>query len=190
MLFQGQEFAASSPFVFFADHDPELVSKIKDGRLEFLKQFPSLANPKMQPHLPDTDCRAFELCRLDLSERERHHEAYALHRDLLSLRRDDPVINAQRHGAVDGAVLGNDLFLLRFFAEDGNDRLLFVNLGIDCTLSPVPEPLLASTEGLTWQVLWSSEDPRYGGHGGAPREDESGWFIPGKGAFLFNARQS
>ena len=114
----------------------------------------------MQPHLPDpTDCRAFESCRLDFSERERHYEAYALHRDLLSLRRNDPVINAQRPDAIDGAVLGDGLFVLRFFAEDGNDRLLFVNLDIDCTVSPGPEPLFASPHGLTWRVLWSSEDP-------------------------------
>ena len=60
MLFQGQEFAASSPFVFFADHDSELASTVKEGRLEFLKQFPSLASPDMQTRLPDpTDPRNF-----------------------------------------------------------------------------------------------------------------------------------
>ena len=142
LLFQGQEFAASSPFVFFADHDSELALKIKEGRFEFLRQFPSLAHPDMQARLPDpTDPRSFESCRLDLSERQSHHEAYALHRDLLTLRRNDPVINAQRPGAVDGAVLGDDVFVLRFFADDGNDRLLLVNLGIDCSLTPAPEPL-------------------------------------------------
>ena len=191
LLFQGQEFAASSPFVFFADHDAELASKIKAGRFAFLKQFPSLANPDMQARLPDpTDPRSFESCRLDLSERERHQEAYALHRDLLSLRRNDPVINAQRPGAVDGAVLADDLFVLRFFATDGNDRLLLVNLAIDCSLTPAPEPLLASPAGLSWRLLWSSEDPRYGGLGAAPAEDESCWFIPGKAAFLLTAQHS
>jgi maltooligosyltrehalose trehalohydrolase len=191
LLFQGQEFAASSPFVFFADHNAELASKIKEGRFESLKQFPSLATPDMQARLPDpTEPRSFESCRLDLSEREGHHEAYALHRDLLSLRRNDPVINAPRPGAVDGAVLASDVFVLRFFAEDGNDRLLLVNLGVDCSLTPAPEPLLASPAGLTWRLLWSSEDPRYGGHGAAPTEDESRWFIPGKAAFLLTAGQT
>ena len=191
LLFQGQEFAASSPFVFFADHNAELASKIIEGRFEFLRQFPSLAHPDMQARLPDpTDPRSFESCRLDLSEREGHHEAYALHRDLLSLRRNDPVINAPRPGAVDGAVLANDVFVLRFFAQDGNDRLLLVNLGVDCSLTPAPEPLLASPAGLTWRLLWSSEDPRYGGHGAAPTEDESRWFIPGKAAFLLTAGQT
>ncbi len=189
MLFQGQEFAASSPFAFFADHNSELGSKIKEGRFDFLKQFPSLSSPDMQTRLPDpTDRRTFESCRLDFSERERHHATYALHRDLLNLRHNDPVIKAQRPGAVDGAVLANDVFMLRFFAEAGNDRLLLVNLGIDCSLTPAPEPLLASPAGLTWRLLWSSEDPRYGGQGAAPTEDESRWFIPGKAAFLLTAQ--
>jgi maltooligosyltrehalose trehalohydrolase len=185
LLFQGQEFAASSPFVFFADHDAELASKVKKGRFELLKQFPSLANPDMQARLPDTnDPSNFESCRLDLSERERHDAAYALHRDLLTLRRDDPIINAQRPEAVDGAVLADDVFVVRFFAAEGNDRLLLVNLGIDCSLTPAPEPLLASPAGSSWRLLWSSEDPRYGGSGATPIEDECRWFIPGKGAFL------
>jgi maltooligosyltrehalose trehalohydrolase len=189
MLFQGQEFAASSPFVFFADHDAELTSTVRAGRLEFLKQFPSLASPDMQKRLPNPSERAsFESCRLDFSERERHRETYALHRDLLSLRRKDPVIKAQR--PVDGAVLADDLFVLRFFAPDGDDRLLFVNLGVDCYLTSVPEPLLASPAGLTWTLLWSSEDPAYGGYGAAPTEDETRWFIPGKAAFLLASRRS
>jgi len=94
------------------------------------------------------------------------------------------VIKAQRPGAVDGAVLADHAFVLRFFGVDGNDRLLLVNLGIDCSLSPVPEPLLASPAGFKWQILWSSEDPNYGGHGAAPVEDEVRWFLPGKAAFL------
>src|SRR5688500_20219480 len=42
MLFQGQEFAASTPFAYFADHAGELGEKVKQGRREFLHQFPSL----------------------------------------------------------------------------------------------------------------------------------------------------
>ena len=37
MLFQGQEFAASTPFTYFADHQGELAEKVKQGRLEFLQ---------------------------------------------------------------------------------------------------------------------------------------------------------
>jgi maltooligosyltrehalose trehalohydrolase len=185
LLFQGQEFAATSPFVFFADHDPELAAKVRAGRLEFLSQFPSSASPQMRPHLPDpTDEAAFRSSKLDLSERKSHSEAYALHRDLLKLRREDPVFNSQRAGGVDGAVLADEIFVLRFFGANGSDRLLLINFGIDHHLSPAPEPLLASPATTSWRVLWSSEDPRYGGSSALPLENMENWFIPGKAAFV------
>jgi maltooligosyltrehalose trehalohydrolase len=169
MLFQGQEFAASSPFFYFADHKPELAPLVARGRREFLSQFPRLAEPEMQATLPDpADPCTFARCRLDFSERHRHGEAYALHRDLLQLRREDPVFRAQRHCGVDGAVLAPHAFVLRFFATDGADRLLIVNLGRDLHYNPAPEPLLAPPEGQTWGIHWSSEDPRYGGQGTPP----------------------
>jgi maltooligosyltrehalose trehalohydrolase len=185
LLFQGQEFAASAPFVFFADHDPKLATKVRAGRLEFLSQFPSNASPQMQPHLADpTDEAAFRSSKLDLSERTSHFEAYALHRDLLKLRREDPVFSAQRAGGVDGAALTDEIFVLRFFGENGGDRLLLINFGIDHHLTPVPEPLLAAPATTAWGVLWSSEDPRYGGLGVLPSENVENWFIPGKAAFV------
>jgi maltooligosyltrehalose trehalohydrolase len=185
MLFQGQEFAASTPFTYFADHKGELGEKVKQGRLEFLRQFPSLASEAMQALLLDpTDPRVFASCKLDFSERDRHQEAYALHQDLLRLRREEPAFKSQNAGAVEGAVLGDHAFVLRFFVPDGQDRLLLVNLGVDTLLSAVPEPLLAPPPGMTWQVLWSSENPRYGGAGALPVENETGWLVIGKSAVV------
>jgi maltooligosyltrehalose trehalohydrolase len=185
MLFQGQEFAASSPFFYFADHKQELSPLVRRGRAEFLSQFPSIACPEMQSRLPDPgDPSTFERSKLDLSERSRHIEAYRLHRDLLRLRRQDPVLHSQRPGGVDGAVLGPEAFLLRFFAEDGQDRLLVVNLGRDLHVDPAPEPLLAPPENMWWKTLWSSEDPYYGGSGTPPLETEDNWHIPGGAAVL------
>ncbi|HWY86363.1 MAG TPA: malto-oligosyltrehalose trehalohydrolase, partial [Gemmataceae bacterium] len=130
MLFQGQEFAASAPFLFFADHKPDLAKLVRQGRREFLRQFPTLASPETQAVFADPENpNTFERCRLDWSERERHGEIYALHQDLLKLRREDVVLRGQRQHALDGAVLGSNAFVIRFFAEDGADRLLVVNLG-------------------------------------------------------------
>jgi maltooligosyltrehalose trehalohydrolase len=185
MLFQGQEFSASSPFFYFADHKEELSPLVRRGRAEFLSQFPSIACPEMQSRLPNPgDPRTFERSRLDLSERHRHREAYALHRDLLRLRRQDPVFQSQRPGGVDGAVLCPDAFVLRFFAENGHDRLLIVNLGRDLQYDPAPEPLLAPPEHMCWKTLWSSEDPYYGGSGTPPLETETNWHIPGEAAVV------
>lgn len=186
MLFQGQEFAASSPFWYFADFPEALARLVCQGRAESLKQFRSLDNPAMQAGLPrPEDPRTFERSKLDLSERQRHTEIYALHRDLLRLRRQDPVLcEAQRPGGMDGAVLGPEAFVLRFFGVYGNDRLLIVNLGRDLPLVPAPEPLLAPPEEREWQTLWSSEDPRYGGCGTAPLDTEQNWQIPGHAAVV------
>jgi maltooligosyltrehalose trehalohydrolase len=189
LLFQGQEFAASSPFLFFADHNPELARLVRKGRAEFLAQFPSIALPPMQAGLPDpADPRTFERCKLDLSERQSHAEAYALHRDLLKLRREDRVFSAPRPRGVDGAVLGTEAFVLRFFGGAEGDRLLVVNFGRDLPLDPAPEPLLAPPEGRRWQVLWSSDDSRYGGHGCVPPDSELHWRLTGQSAVVLVPR--
>lgn len=185
MLFQGQEFAASSPFLFFADHPPELAKLVAAGRKQFLSQFPRVTRTESQALLADPASEdTFHRCRLDFSERERHPEAFALHKDLIRLRREDPVLNRPRRGGVDGAVLGAEAFLVRFFARGGDDRLLLVNLGGDLRLDPAPEPLLAPVEGRIWQLKWSSEDPRYGGCGTPPLETEENWWLPAQAAVL------
>jgi len=186
MLFMGQELCASAPFLYFADHTPDLAQAVKKGREEFLSQFPSLAAPELAGGIADpADPETFRRCKLDLTERHTHAAAYALHEDLLRLRREDPVLSAQGRGGIDGAVLGADAFVLRFFssAEEREDRLLLINLGHDLHLVPAPEPLLAPPEEARWTVLWSSENPRYGGNGAPPPDDEEkGWLIPGRAA--------
>jgi maltooligosyltrehalose trehalohydrolase len=86
---------------------------------------------------------------------------------------------------VDGAVLGSEAFVLRFFSRGdvaGDDRLLVVNLGSDLDLNPAPEPLLAPPLGKVWEILLSSEDYAYGGTGTPPLETKDGWRIPGRSA--------
>jgi maltooligosyltrehalose trehalohydrolase len=167
MLFQGQDFAASNPFLYFADHRPGLDRAVRRGRREFLGQFPSMAAPEVGERLADpSDAESFRRSTLDPAERQTHAGAAALHRDLLALRRDDPALGLHAT-RVDGAVLGACAWLLRFFSDEG-DRLLIINLGPDLTMRPAPEPLLAPIEGHSWGILWSSEAPEYGGVGTPP----------------------
>lgn len=194
LLFQGQEFAASQPFCYFADHEPELAKLIYAGRNKELSQFRSLATPEAQAYLFDpADPQTFEGCKLDFAEREQNKRIYQMHRDLLKLRREDGAFSAQRRGGVDGAVLSGEAFVLRFFGgggvEDPNqldDRLMIVNFGMDLVLNPAPEPLLAPPIGKEWAILWSSEDPRYGGLGTAPLETTENWLIPGHAAVVLH----
>lgn len=187
MLFQGQEFASSNPFHYFADHQPELAKLVHEGRRSFMKQFRSVALSEVFARLPDpADPMTFARSKLDFNERHTHAAAYALHRDLLTIRREDPVIRLQGRQGLDGAVLSHDAFVLRYFSDDAdNDRLLVVNLGIDLELAPAPEPLLAPCNEHGWINLWSSEDLRYGGSGTAPLDpDDERWHIPGRSAVL------
>jgi maltooligosyltrehalose trehalohydrolase len=183
MLFQGQEFASTSPFYYFADHNEELSRLVRLGRVEFLAQFRSLATPEMRACVPDpASHESFLRSKLDFNERRRNEAAYDLHKDLLKLRREDAVFSAQRTGGVDGAVLSDEAFVLRFFGEGGDDRLLLFNLGTDLNLNPAPEPLLAPPAGMLWTILWSSEDCRYGGSGTPPVESKNNWSLPGRAA--------
>jgi maltooligosyltrehalose trehalohydrolase len=129
------------------------------------------------PHAPST----FEQSRLNLAERRTHAQAYDLHKDLLRLRCSDAVFQSSTE--IDGAVLVEQAFVLRFTAG-GAERLLLVNLGRDLHLAHAPEPLLAPPANHHWETLWSSEDPRYGGHGTPPVETDDGWRIPGEAAVV------
>src|SRR2546425_12339686 len=91
LLFQGQEFGASTPFIFFTDvGDGQMGEAIRKGRFALLAQFPSLATHEVQERLPvPSDPTSFVSCKLDFSERQKNQELYDVHVDLLQLRRDD-----------------------------------------------------------------------------------------------------
>src|SRR5262249_41848847 len=133
-----------------------------------LRQFARYAQPAVQSRLDDpSDARTFDACKLDFAERELHAGVYRLHRDLLRLRRETPAFRAQRRHGVDGAVLGPEALLLRFFHAEG-DRLLLLNLGPDVRLASCSDPLIAPPIRYVWQIIWSSDETRYGGDGTAP----------------------
>src|SRR5690606_34090709 len=73
-------------------------------------------------------------------------------------------------------------FVLRYFGEqEDDDRLVLVNFGLDLLLSAMPEPLLAAPQQERWELLWSSEDLRYGGSGTPPLDPEAAeWVVPGR----------
>jgi len=183
MLFQGQEFGASSPFVYFTDMSGDLREATRVGRFKFLAQFPSMASDEIQRKLPDpSDPQVFARCKLDLAERETNKQLYDLHCDLMKLRREDPRFREQKMRGVDGAVLGPESFALRYFGDDGDDRLLVVNLGERLPLEPAPEPLLAPPFGFRWETLWTSDSPRYGGPGAIQVTSDEHWLLPAEAA--------
>ncbi|HEY8940037.1 MAG TPA: alpha-amylase family glycosyl hydrolase, partial [Cellvibrio sp.] len=181
LIFQGQEFGATTPFLYFADNPAELADAVAAGRKEFLHQFPYLAQPEMQSYLgrPDNPS-TFTQCKLNFTEREKNYEIYQLHKDLLHLRHTDNVFNGQDYCHLDGAIISNSVFLMRFFSlKNSDDRLLIVNLGRDYEMTSVAEPLFAPHTNHDWKLFWSSESPHYGGHGSAAPFAQQSWLLPG-----------
>jgi maltooligosyltrehalose trehalohydrolase len=184
MLFMGQEFAASSPFHYFADHEVDVAKLVREGRWEFLRRFPRTASFESQGGLPDPASRtSFEISKLDWNECLRNIETLLLYRDLLQLRQSDPIFSRQDAAMLEGAVIGPEAFLARWCDEAGDDRLLLFNLGQDFSWRPAADPLIAAPIGRQWKLLWSSEDPRYGGSGTAML-DAKDWSVPGHAAIV------
>ena len=204
MLFQGQEFMATAPFLYFADHNPDLAALVRRGRAEFLGQFTSVATPEIMSRLADPSSEAtFARCKLDWSERNGPTRAAALSmvRDLIRLRRMDETL--RRRGvqdpdnadggilarSLDGSAISNGAFVLRYFGERRElDRLIAVNLGPRLQAEPLADPLVAPPNGMVWRTRWSSEDPVYGGCGTpALDSDDDGWVLPTESTVLLAA---
>jgi maltooligosyltrehalose trehalohydrolase len=92
MLFQGQEFASSTRFLYFADHRGKLGQQVAKGRHDFLMQFPRLAEVELDQ--PGADA-TFGKCAIDWSERETNGGAVASRPDRLAAQRSDPLARGE-----------------------------------------------------------------------------------------------
>jgi maltooligosyltrehalose trehalohydrolase len=184
MLFQGQEFSSSAPFLYFADHASPLCQAVAAGRQEFLRQFPTIVEALRSQKLDAPhDEATFRKSQLDPGERTRHASAWRLHHSLLSLRRLDPAFAGAGRRGVDGATLGPEALVLRYRSSPAGDRLLVVNLGAPLALDVVNEPLLAPP-GDRWTILWSSEDVDFGGAGTNGFACGGPWHVPATSAWV------
>jgi maltooligosyltrehalose trehalohydrolase len=131
LLFMGQEWAASSPFCYFTDHEPELGMTITQGRRQEFAHFTKFG---ADGEIPDPQAEStFMRSKLDWSERERepHASSLRLYRLLLSLRRTDTVLRGGRSGNLSTSARAQVLCVERW--QDDDRRWLFVNFGPDTT---------------------------------------------------------
>src|SRR5262249_36138399 len=89
MLFQGEEFGASSPFLYFTDHgDPKLAAAVSKGRREEFARFGWDPEEIPDPQAPSS----FEASKLDWSEgpHHPHDELLRWYKTLIALRHSIP----------------------------------------------------------------------------------------------------
>ena len=99
MLFMGEEWAASAPFLYFTDHrDERLGRDVSEGRRNEFVRFGWDPKELVDPQSPD----AFARSKLDWTERDRepHRGVLEWYRALIALRRDTPELRDGRRDAV------------------------------------------------------------------------------------------
>jgi maltooligosyltrehalose trehalohydrolase len=104
LLFMGQEWAASTPFQFFTDMEPELGRRVTEGRRQEFAAFPAFSDPDARAAIPDPQATAtFAASRLQWEERTHagHGEVLELYRVLLGLRRAHAALGASDASAPD-----------------------------------------------------------------------------------------
>ena len=163
LLFMGQEWAASSPFLFFTDHNEELGKLVTAGRRKEFGQFATFNDPTVQAKIPDpqaeetfrSSCLNWAECQTKLHEKTRR-----LYRTLLHLRKSDAVLQSKSRADYDCFPIGPDAVVLERRAE-GAETLLLV-----CRLRGFGSVDLAHSAGCfargrNWQVVLTTEDEEF-----------------------------
>ena len=124
MLFMGEEWAASTPFLYFCDFDPELAKRVTEGRRREFEAFPQFADSAVRATIPDPVAEVtFESSRLRWEERDspQHAEALAFTTSVLHTRARHviPVIADLRGTDAACDRIGTHGLALRWALRDG-----------------------------------------------------------------------
>lgn len=186
LLWMGQEWAATTPFLYFTDHPPELGRLVTEGRRKEFGRFSAFADPASRERIPDPPAPAtFTRSRLDWEERDRmpHAGVLALYRELLGLRRTHPALRRRDRDSFAVAALGGNALALRRTGTDGRALLLVVSFA-----GPLDVDLTAREETAgAWRLMLSTEEARFGGGSEGPLATLSGdgrLWMSGTGAVL------
>jgi maltooligosyltrehalose trehalohydrolase len=146
MIFEGEEWAASSPFQYFADHeDPEMARLVAEGRKKEFAAFGWPPDSIPNPEKLDT----FENSKLKWDEvgEGQHGEMLAWYRDLIHLRHTTPSLNSYGPGETHVRFDEQE----KWFTVQRGEITLCCNLGQADREFAIPEDsrvVLASRENL------------------------------------------
>jgi len=154
LLFMGQEWNATTPFLYFTDHEPDLGRAVTEGRRREFARFASFGDATQ---IPDPQAEAtFARSKLDLAERSApaHAAVRALYRELLRLRASKPSLLARGRGSFEARAIGEDALVLE---RRGAGQVMAIVMNMRGSL----EHALAPAQ--TWRLVLCTEEPRFGG---------------------------
>ncbi|MDP2959074.1 MAG: DUF3459 domain-containing protein, partial [Longimicrobiales bacterium] len=174
LLFMGEEYGEPAPFQYFVSHgDPELIAAVREGRKREFAAF------HREGETPDPQDEAtFARCRLDHGLRDRGHHRLLrdFYRELLRLRRAEPVLRQLDKEMLEATVFDAEkvLLLRRWHGED--------QLAIALHFGEAPVTLTLPLPAGTWRCILDSAAACWGGPGSTvPTETIS----TGQAAFSF-----
>jgi maltooligosyltrehalose trehalohydrolase len=178
MLFMGQEWAGSTPFLFFTDHHEELGRGVTEGRRKEFSEFSDFRDPEKRARIPDPQALSTFLdSKLNWSEIEQpsQREILALYTDFLRLRRTE--LNDRRRRRWRLAQVSDTAIALRYRRGKAGDILLLVQLLPNDSRIELESTLLQPKAGRIWRRGLSSNEKIYGG-------ERAGYFDAEKKQFV------
>ena len=164
LLFMGQEWAASTPFLFFTDHHGDLAELITAGRRDEFSRFEAFRNSEIREQIPDPQrLDTYVSSKLnweDLNEPQ-HASILALYRDCLHLRNHEAAFKptVRDKWLIEALEMGIGCLWLRDAAQDW---LVLFDLKGGHQGSLRHEDLLQPLSGKNWTQVLSTQDERYG----------------------------
>jgi maltooligosyltrehalose trehalohydrolase len=159
MLFMGEEYAATTPFLFFTSHpEPDLAVAVREGRREEFAAFTGFGHGEVpDPQAPET----YAASVLDRTEAASSagRARRRLWTDVLRLRRTTPALATGNRTLIrELAVLPRQMAVLR------DDPAGAAPVVIAANASDADATIALGLTG-TWQVVWSTTAAAYGGPG-------------------------
>jgi maltooligosyltrehalose trehalohydrolase len=183
LLFMGQEFLASTPFLFFTDHHDELGQLVTKGRRQEFSGLRGFGRSDMTDSIPDPQAEStFTGSKLNWVERERNAGMVHLYAAMLRLRREDPVLRVSDRARTRAEGQGADILTVRRWTND-QERVLVANFG---RATEVEVAALAGDDAAI--CLLCTAEQRFGGTGAEAvverRDDRVIVQVPARSAVL------
>jgi len=137
LMFMGDEWGASEPFLFFTDFHDELADAVREGRRGEFADFAAFADPAQRERIPDPNAvQTFEASRpavdallLETDKGQDHRSWLELYRTLLEIRREHIVPRLPGARALGAEVLADKAVSARWLLGDGSTLRIDLNLG-------------------------------------------------------------
>jgi maltooligosyltrehalose trehalohydrolase len=132
MLFMGEEWGATAPFLFFTGFkDPELAKAVREGRRKEFAHFKAFQDEEARERIPDpNDSATFERSRPDPTEAQRppHDAILAHHKALLAIRHAEIIPRLAGAKAEGAEPVGEAAVVARWRMGDGALLTIATNL--------------------------------------------------------------